>query len=74
MKEDVQMADATVATENDLKVAREGIMIQLGSHCKNVADMMETDAGLRAFVENQVQVIAAQRSYIRHLNSFFHPK
>jgi len=68
------MADATVATENDLKVAREGIMIQLGSHCKNVADMMETDAGLRAFVENQVQVIAAQRSYIRHLNSFFHPK
>ena len=68
------MAAPVEATDNDLDIARTGIMIQLSSHCKNVADMMETDAGLRAFVENQVQVCAAQRAYIRHLNSLFHPK
>ena len=67
------MADATVATENDLKVAREGITTQLRSHCKAFADANKI-MGFEDFLENQAQVIASQRAYIRHLNSFFHPE
>jgi len=63
------MADAVEATEQDLEIARQGIRTQLEAHCPN-----EDFTVLASFLENQAQVIANQRAYIRFLNTALHPK
>lgn len=61
------MADGVEPTEKDLAHARAGVMIQLRTHCGE----LEIE-GLDSFIDNQVQVIASQRAYIRHLHDILH--
>jgi len=67
------MAVAVEATSLDLEQARDGIAVQVRTHCPGLAG---TDAmpGLEDLLENQAQVIANQRAYIRFLNNIVHPK
>lgn len=61
------MAEGVEPTDTDIEIARQGVMTQLQSYCG------ELDAeGLQSFIDNQVQVIASQRAYIRHLHNILH--
>jgi len=73
------MAEGVEPTETELEIARNGIMTQLRSHCSDFAELAEGDLeqalselnemGLKGFIDNQVEVIASQRAYIRSLNN-----
>lgn len=54
------MADGVEPTETDLKIAREGVMLQFNSN------------SLEDFLENQIQVIACERAYNRMLQNILH--
>jgi hypothetical protein len=49
------MADGVVPTENDLDIARSGVMLQFES------------LSIEDFIENTIKVIATDRAYIRML-------
>jgi len=61
------MAEAIEATEQDREIARNGILTQLRSRCPNASE-----EELASFIDNQVEVIANQRAYIRFLNNIVH--
>lgn len=61
------MAEAVEATEQDRETARHGILLQLRSRCPNIDEAEVAD-----FIDNQVEVIANQRAYIRFLNNIVH--
>lgn len=61
------MAEGVEPTEDDVSIARQGVMTQLRAHCGDI-DV----PGLDAFIENQVQVIASERAYTRHLHKILH--
>jgi hypothetical protein len=67
------MAVAVEATSLDVQQARDSIYIQLHTHCTQLYDVEEVH-GLADLLENQAQVIANQRAYIRFLNNIVHPK
>lgn len=54
------MADGVEPTENDLRVAREGVMLQYQS------------LSIEDFLENQIRVIASERAYMRMLQNILH--
>lgn len=54
------MADGVKPTENDLRVAREGVMLQYQS------------LSIEDFLENQIRVIASERAYMRMLQNILH--
>lgn len=54
------MADGVKPTENDLNVAREGVMFQYQS------------LSIEEFLEHQIRVIASDRAYMRMLQNILH--
>ncbi|ASV44421.1 hypothetical protein PBI_SCTP2_406 [Salicola phage SCTP-2] len=70
-------------TEEDLRTARHGVMLQLRNHCEAFKELTNGDLdqaldmlgemGLNNFIENQVQVIASERAYSRFLHSCIKP-
>ncbi len=70
------MADGVEVTQNDLDIARAGIYIQARALIIGLEDAAETDGeleshlyfmGITEFIENQIQVAAANNAYIRML-------
>lgn len=56
------MSDGVQVNETDLEIARTGIMVQV--EAQGLSELFETNEGFRAFVENQIQVKAADIAYI----------
>lgn len=66
------MTDGVQPTEQDIEIARDGIMLQLRSHCSSFAELAEGDLdqalvelgelGLDAFIDQQAMVIASERA------------
>jgi len=60
-------------TELDLRVARDGIRLQLSQYYPDVSLFIEKH-DLYAFLENQAQVIAHLRAEVRKLNNCLNEK
>ncbi len=56
------MADGVEPTENDLKIARDGVMLQYENNT------------IEDFLENQIRVIASERAYTRMLQNILHKR
>lgn len=54
------MADGVEPTEEDLRIAREGVMLQYQY------------LSIEEFLENQIRVIASERAYTRMLQNILH--
>lgn len=54
------MADGVEPTEEDLRIAREGVMLQY--QCLSIEE----------FLENQIRIIASERAYTRMLQNILH--
>lgn len=72
------MAEGLKPTENDLTIARNGIMLQLNT----VTALKEFDSleegvdalGMREFIENQIMVLACERIALRQAWNILHKK
>lgn len=64
--------DNVIPTENDFKIARDGIAMQFAAWCPDV--VRSEVKGLEEFLENQAQVLAHERAYNRKLQVCLHPK
>jgi len=64
--------DLVIPTENDFKIARDGIEGQLKAFCP---DMKSSDIkGFDEFIDHQIKVLAHERAYGRKLQEFLHPR
>ena len=72
------MGEYNEPSQNELDIARGGIMIQLGTvtALKEFPSIEEgIDAlGMREFVENQIRVIASERTYTQQLQNILHKR
>lgn len=56
------MADGVEPTEQDLEIARQGVMLQYENN------------PIEDFLENQIRVIASERAYSRMLQNILHKR
>jgi hypothetical protein len=74
----IVMAEGLMPTENDLTIARNGIMLQL----QTVTALKEFDTleegvdalGMRDFIENQIMVLACERIALRQAQNILHKR
>lgn len=61
------MADGIQPTEQDIEIARNGVLINLQSMCPDVDEQAMTK-----FIDQQARVIASERAYQRMLQNILH--